>query len=150
MIKRVVSGGQYGIDLIGLVEALAAGIPTGGWAPKGWLTESGPNPELGTKYGLKETGSLSYTTRTLMNVRDSDGTVLFGDMTSVGSAKTILYCDRTGKPWITNPTPERLAEWIRRYRIQELNVAGNRASKLSNESKGLCTNTLRTVFTNNI
>jgi hypothetical protein len=40
MLTRVVSGDQTGADQGGLRAARAAGIPTGGWAPKGWLVES--------------------------------------------------------------------------------------------------------------
>jgi hypothetical protein len=39
MLERVISGGQTGADQGGLRAARACGIPTGGWAPRGWLTE---------------------------------------------------------------------------------------------------------------
>ena len=54
MILQIVSGGQTGADQGGLEAALALGIPVGGWAPKGWLTENGPDPTLESKYGMKE------------------------------------------------------------------------------------------------
>ena len=52
-LRKVVSGGQTGADQAGLRAARAAGIETGGWAPKGWETEEGPAPWL-SDYGLKE------------------------------------------------------------------------------------------------
>jgi hypothetical protein len=38
MIERVISGGQTGADQAGWRAARAAGIPTGGFMPKGFLT----------------------------------------------------------------------------------------------------------------
>jgi hypothetical protein len=46
MIERVISGGQTGADQGGLRAPRACAIPTGGWAPRGWLTEAGPAPCL--------------------------------------------------------------------------------------------------------
>jgi hypothetical protein len=42
MLELVISGGQTGADQGGLRATRACGIPTGGWAPRGWLTEAGP------------------------------------------------------------------------------------------------------------
>jgi hypothetical protein len=42
MIEKVMSGGQTGADHGGLRAARRCGIATGGWAPRGWLTEAGP------------------------------------------------------------------------------------------------------------
>ena len=53
MLERVISGGQTGADQTGLHAARACGIPTGGWAPRGWLTEAGPAPWL-EEWGLVE------------------------------------------------------------------------------------------------
>ena len=46
MIGKIISGGQTGVDQAALRAAKACGIPTGGWAPKGWRTEDGPAPWL--------------------------------------------------------------------------------------------------------
>lgn len=53
MIERVISGGQTGADQAALRAARACGIPTGGWAPRGWLTEDGPSLWL-AEWGLVE------------------------------------------------------------------------------------------------
>jgi hypothetical protein len=50
---EVWSGGQTGVDRGALEGAQGTGLPTGGFAPKDWITEKGPAPELGTKFGLK-------------------------------------------------------------------------------------------------
>lgn len=53
MLERVISGGQTGADQAALRAARACGIPTGGWAARGWLTEDGPAPWL-AEWGLAE------------------------------------------------------------------------------------------------
>ena len=50
MIKRIVSGGQTGVDRAALDVAIKLGIAHGGWIPRGRLTESGALPQ---KYHLK-------------------------------------------------------------------------------------------------
>ena len=45
MIEKVVSGGQTGVDRAGLDAAMEAGIPVGGYCPKGRLSEDGTVPE---------------------------------------------------------------------------------------------------------
>jgi len=50
MIKRIISGGQTGVDQAALDAAIHAGIPHGGWMPEGRLTESGKLPD---KYHLR-------------------------------------------------------------------------------------------------
>lgn len=74
-IQMVFSGGQTGVDIAALVAAWEEGIPTGGWAPKGWETLRGPNPELGSLYGLREAPQPGYRFRTWLNVRDSSATL---------------------------------------------------------------------------
>lgn len=131
-LKQVISGGQTGADIGGLEAAHAEGVPTGGTAPKGYLTEDGPNYRLRDVFGLKESKSSGYSHRTRQNVKDSDGTVLFGDMNSPGSRQTIKECDLMLRPYKINPSPVALADWIEEKGIAVLNVAGNRASKAPN------------------
>ncbi len=103
MIERVISGGQTGADQAGLAVAKRLGIPTGGYVPKGFLTEAGPRPDLAAEYGLKETDTADYAERTERNVRLADGTVVFGDARSPGSMLTIRLCRRHGRPCLTIP-----------------------------------------------
>ncbi|MFC5409710.1 YpsA SLOG family protein [Larkinella bovis] len=98
-------------------------------APKGYKTESGSNPEL-AEYGLVESHSASYPVRTKQNVRDADGTVIFGDPESGGTRLTIETAQQVGKPHLVNPTAFELKEWLVKFEIRVLNVAGSRGSKL--------------------
>jgi hypothetical protein len=135
----IISGGQTGADQGALVAAKQLGISTGGWMPRGFLTEDGPCPDLGPLYNLREHPSVAYPARTRQNVRDSEGTVWVGDdvsrplddpsRDSAGLRCTRREAGKLDKPFIKNPTANELREWVRRYNIGILNVAGPRASR---------------------
>lgn len=137
-VKKIISGGQTGADMGGLLAAKALCLETGGCAPKDWKTEKGSNPEL-EKFGLEECQVGNYAHRTEVNVKESDGTIIFGDITSPGSKLTLRLCRKHHQPTLPislNEPPHRLSElalrtarWIDHNKIKTLNVAGNRASK---------------------
>jgi hypothetical protein len=77
MIERVISGGQSGADQAAWRAAKAAGIPTGGWMPLGFLTEDGPRPEFAELYGAREHPSPEYPPRTRANVALGDLLLVF-------------------------------------------------------------------------
>lgn len=130
-LARLISGGQWGGDMGGLLAAEDLGIPTGGTAPKGWRTENGSNPELGHRFGLYEHPSNLYPPRTLANVREADGTAIFVRVRKLdrGSALTAGFCLQYRKPFIVNPSVNAFRQWLETERIQVLNVAGNRESR---------------------
>jgi hypothetical protein len=133
MLDKVVSGGQTGADQAGWRAATAAGIPTGGWMPRGFLTEDGPRPEFRELYGAAELPTDSYAERTRRNVRDSDATVWFGDRTTPGAKATQRACEALGKPIVFVESgvsrPSMVARWLGVHpNISTLNVAGNRES----------------------
>ena len=91
-----------GADRAALEAAVKLGLQTGGTAPPGYMTSKGKDPELGSKFGLRELhlfGSKAnkgigacYVHRSICNVNDSDATVAFRVRPSVGTDKTIGYC----------------------------------------------------------
>jgi hypothetical protein len=92
----VISGGQTGVDRGALDAALEAHAPCGGWCPEGRKAEDGPIP---ARYPLRELPGGSYTQRTRQNVADSDRTlVLTFGLATGGTARTIEFCRRLGKP----------------------------------------------------
>lgn len=130
-LRRVVSGGQTGVDRAALDVALELGFEVGGWIPKGRRAEDGPLP---ARYPLAETGSKDYAARTARNVRDSDGTLVLtrGEPTG-GTALTIKSAEKLGRPCLVvdldlGESPGRVAAWAARYRVATLNVAGPRES----------------------
>lgn len=133
-LEKIISGGQTGVDRIGLKVGWAFGIPTGGKAPKGFKTEGKQNDSLLLQaYGLEETESSDYAYRTEQNVINSDGTVVFGDTYSPGTKVTLNFVKKHNKPVAINPSSEQLRTFIQTKNIKVLNVAGNRMSKLTME-----------------
>jgi hypothetical protein len=137
---RIVTGGQQGIDRLGLEVAKELGLLTGGFAPKGYRTEDGNDPSL-AEFGLKEHWSTEYNPRTELNVQLSAGTIIFGDSSSPGSKSTMKFIDKHKKPYLINPTVEQIKEFVRTKDI--INIAGNRASKLTPEQLSSYRDTLK-------
>ena len=148
-IIKVISGGQTGVDTIGLQVARELGIETGGTAPKGFLREKDIDNEDISSYNLveitdeeqadytKRKGKRDpYTGRTELNVRNSDGTVYFStDADSAGLIATERSAKEWNKPFLRNPSAKQLVDWIVKNNIRVLNVAGNRGSKLPENNK---------------
>ena len=132
VLKKIVSGGQTGVDRAALDVALANKVPCGGWCPTGRKAEDGP---LAAQYPLVETPSDDYAQRTEWNVRDSDGTLVLTDgELSGGTAQTAESAARLGKPCLVldlaqRPTPESVLAWALTHTVRILNVAGPRESK---------------------
>jgi hypothetical protein len=131
-VLKVVSGGQTGVDRAALDAARAAGLPCGGWCPRGRLAEDGP---IEPGYPLIETPGADYAQRTEWNVRDSDGTLVLARGQAIGgTALTIALARRHGKPLLVvdlsrDPSPEEAARWIEDRGVRVLNVAGPRESQ---------------------
>lgn len=138
-VELVVSGGQTGADRAGLDVALSIGLPIGGFVPAGRRTEDGALPD--SYEGMTETRSASYTERTVLNVRHSNATLLFHfeDEISGGTALTLKAAKKWGRPCLSvqlhpelHPSDDRVKEvrsWLRRRKVQVLNVAGPRESE---------------------
>lgn len=128
-LRKIISGGQTGADRAGLEIAKELGYETGGFVPKGWKTENGPDLTL-MVFGCVELSSTQYPARTIANIRAADATVIFGrDPLDGGSLKTLEWARSNKKPYWVNPNAEMLRGLLEMGRVEILNVAGNRASK---------------------
>lgn len=146
-LKKIISGGQTGIDQIGLELAQKYRFETGGYAPKGFLTENGNDILLQTKFNLVEIDSDSYSVRTRLNVCNSDGTVIFGNKNSPGTKLTLTSTAKYKKPVCLNPTTSKeLLDFITSNNIIILNVAGTRGSRLPYELRSQAITILSEVF----
>lgn len=148
----IISGGQCGADKGALLGAEAVGISTGGYAPKGYRTEDGPQPELLARFGLVEHESTDYNQRTYSNVEMCDAIILVArNFMSAGTLLTMEFARRLGKPLfeVHHPALQRLEsefllkdihDWLMYHKPSILNFAGNRESKakgIENYTKGL-------------
>lgn len=132
-VRKIVSGGQTGVDRAALDVALDWGVAVGGWCPRGRRAEDGTIPE---QYPLQETESSQYDVRTRRNVRDSDGTLVLNCGEPVGgTALTIAVADQMRKPiYIADlnlhPAPQPVIDWLGLHNIATLNIAGPRESTI--------------------
>ncbi len=132
MVRRIVSGGQTGVDCAALDAAIELGIEHGGWCPRGRRAEDGVIP---ARYQLRETAEEDHAVRTERNVLDSDGTVLLTrGAPAGGSALTATLARQHGRPLLhvdlaDTPDPvARVRAWLSSRGIERLNVAGPRES----------------------
>ena len=135
-LRKIISGGQTGVDRAALDSALDLNFPSGGWCPKGRRAEDGV---IDKKYPLCETSGPEYAQRTESNVQNSDGTLIITPGTdppgplSGGTALTRQLADQHHKPCLIidpddpNATPVILA-WLEKHALTTLNIAGPRES----------------------
>ena len=114
IIERVISGGQTGADYGGLVAAKWDNIPTGGFAPRGFITTNGPDPMLASIFGLEE-HSGGYAARTKANIVMADMTIVVAsNINSPGTALTIREAKKLQKPLVVatySPFIEDMEDW---------------------------------------
>ena len=136
-IKKIISGGQTGVDQAALQAAIDSGLAHGGWCPSGRVCESGKIPD---HFDLNETPKersnkapdVPRSLRTEWNVRDSDGTLIIQPKhlgIDPGTAWTMDAAKIYNKPLIiVDPSKkeasDRVKEWLNQCKIETLNVAG--------------------------
>lgn len=126
MIKKIISGGQTGADMGGLLAADFLGIPTGGYCPDKYVDENGFNSEFIPRFNLKSNGNL--TDRTLKNIEESDATLIFAKkQDSPGTKTTIKLCEQSKKPYYIVKSLDGIKKFLSSFN-GILNIAGNRES----------------------
>ena len=155
MVKKIISGGQTGVDRAALDFAIKFDIPHGGWIIKGRIAEDGV---LDDRYKVQEIPESSYPRRTLKNILESDGTLIIshGPLTG-GSDYTRKMAISRNRPCIyidlnqmsSFQAAENIRTWIFDHKIEVLNVGGPRQSKDPNIYKDVL-DILETAFFLNI
>jgi Circularly permutated YpsA SLOG family len=137
-VKKILSGGQTGVDQAALRAAQACDLDCGGWCPPGRLSESGKIPSI---FPLMETPEersaeapdIPRSQRTEWNVRDSDATLILQpsgfDKQDPGTEWAKSCAERFGRSLlICDPSeqmaPGKIKQWLRVESVQTLNVAG--------------------------
>jgi Circularly permutated YpsA SLOG family len=134
-LKKIVSGGETGVDRAALDVSLAAHFPCGGWVTADRMAEDGVIP---ARYPLIPLPDVGYRQRTRLNVSDSDGTaILYNGPLKGGTRLTRNLCALLKRPYILinageTPDPLEAADKVLKFiadnSIVTLNVAGPRAS----------------------
>ena len=135
-IRKIISGGQTGVDRAALDAAIENDVEIGGFVPLGRRAEDGPIPE---RYaGLIETGSEEYAERTRLNVINSNATLLLTRGALAGGSKlTADTAIKYQKPLLhidlsrggSKETTDVIYEWLEEFRPGVLNIAGPRSSE---------------------
>ncbi|MFQ5995740.1 MAG: putative molybdenum carrier protein [Acidiferrobacterales bacterium] len=132
MLRKLISGGQSGVDRAALDVALELAIPCGGWCPRGRKAEDGAIP---AHYPLTQTESVDYAERTKRNVLDADATlILVRGALAGGTALTLEIASRYNKPYRVVdlsdlPQPNSVRAWLEDESVGVLNCAGPRESR---------------------
>lgn len=134
-LKKIVSGGETGVDRAALDAALSADFPCGGWVTGDRMAEDGAIP---ARYPLIPLPHGGYRQRTRLNVSDSDGSaILYVESLKGGSRLTRNLCALLKRPYVlinASETPDpitaanKVLKFIEENNIETLNVAGPRAS----------------------
>lgn len=136
-LYKIISGGQTGADMGGLLAARDCGFVTGGYTAKGFLNENGHvDKRLQMSLGLQDL-NLTYPQRTLKNVQMAQKTlIVFRDPDTAGTKLTQQYVENENKsyyPFLM--TYDQMLYNIQKYNllvflqdVTILNVAGNRES----------------------
>ena len=152
--RKIISGGQTGVDRAALDAARELGLPYGGYVPRGRWTEDGPLPNHYS--GMLETEGAHPAGRTKRNVRAADATLIITRSGCRGGTLLTLEKARAwGRPHLVidlaTTTHEEavraIREWLEVTAPETLNVAGPRASKdpaIYDESKAILTGVLGT------
>lgn len=135
-LRKVVSGGQTGVDQAALRAARDCGLEIGGWCPPGRESEAGVIP---AEFPLQETEeerspdapNVPRSQRTEWNVRDSDGTLVIrgGAKEDAGTQWTLDCAARYLRPLlvcdVADPgAKDKIKQWLAANAIGRLNVAG--------------------------
>ena len=144
-LKKLVSGGQTGVDRAALDVALAyenAQVLGGGWCPPGRVAEDGlipnryPNLKETPEDTSSRTSNVPRSQRTEWNVRDTDATLLLylSIPNDPGTVATRYFCEQYGKPLMElhlnqdehakDITYLKVRRWLAENQVESLNVAG--------------------------
>lgn len=128
---KIISGFQTGADIGGIKAAYDNGFETGGTMPDGYRTEEGSKPEYAKLYNATTDSKKNYNNRTMLNVVNSDATIIFDYTRSKGSKLTLELCKIHLKPYLyitKDVSVNEIINFIRQHNPFVLNIAGNRES----------------------
>lgn len=97
IVRKIISGGQTGVDIAAIDTAIELGLDWGGWVPRGRPQELGKTIP-GSYDRFTEHDSRDWLARTRANVNDATATLVL-----VSHRQYVLTCP-------SNPMVQRIAE----------------------------------------
>ena len=138
MIKKIISGGQSGVEVAALDAAIKMDIPCEGWAFQRRGDNYGPWP---AQYNLKPIDFPSYHLRLEKNIIGSDGVVIltYGQLV-IGTRVIREIAGKYKKPCLyinltecsINHAISSIRKWIIRYNIEAVFFTGSKPVGESN------------------
>jgi len=151
MLKKIISGGQPGVEIAALDTAVRLNIPHEGWAFQRKRAKEGTWPE---HYNLKTTAVTSYHDRLEKNIIDSDGTVILTHGQLIIGTKIIKHlANQNNKPNLyidltecsINHAISSIRKWMASNEIETVYFTGSKPvgeSKIYEEAtriiQGIC------------
>ncbi|MBW2431820.1 MAG: hypothetical protein JRF56_22930 [Deltaproteobacteria bacterium] len=132
MIKKIIAGGQPGVEIAVLDAAIRLGIPHEGWCYRDKKTGGGV---LGSRYNVKEIDNPSYFERLEKNIIDSDGTVVLSYGRLVfGSIAVKNLTEKNNKPCLNvnlsehplNHAISLIRRWMTNHGIAQIYFTGSK------------------------
>jgi hypothetical protein len=136
-IRKIISGGQSGVDRAALDFAIEVGLPYGGYVPRGGRAEDFQIPPGLLEYypELREHESRDWEPRTHLNIQKSSATLVVVDLyhpMGPGTKLTINLAKKLSKPHIViglKDDGKELQEFLSQFDEPiALNIAGSRES----------------------
>ena len=130
MLKKIISGGQPGVEIAALDAAIQLNIPHAGWAYKGRKTEAGVLPD---HYNVKGIDKPSYFERLEKNITDSEGVVILTlGQFLIGQTAVRDIAEKRRKPCLhlelrdcpTNQAISTIRKWMENHKIEVVYFTG--------------------------
>ena len=132
MIRKIISGGQPGVEIAALEAAIRLNIPHEGWCYKDRKTDGGNLPD---QYNVKEIDTPSYFQRLENNIKDSEGAVVlnYGQLV-IGSKAVKDIAEKYQKPYLNvdlrkHPMNHAIAlirKWMTKHAIATIYFTGTK------------------------
>ena len=133
MLKKIISGGQPGVEIAALDAAIRLGMPHEGWCYKDRKIDGGT---LSEQYNVKEINNPSYFQRLEKNIVDSEGVVVlaYGQLI-IGSKAVRDLAEKNNKPYLNvnlrnhplNHAISSIRKWMTKHEISTIFFTGTKA-----------------------
>ena len=133
MIKKIISGGQPGVERAALDAAIKLNIPHKGWTYKTRRTDEGILPD---KYRVKESEDISFSDRIEKNVLASDATAILTRGGLTIGLKIVKDCaEKHNRPYLhidlnenpLNSASALIRKWMINNRLEAIYFTGSKS-----------------------